>query len=354
MSHRYRRRGWADRHRPRVLDVSPGLTHESGPVRDRSWAPARVVVIAHWSTDPVPSRSVVTLLREFDSAGFETLLVSAAEVAGPLGRVCTWAPGEPSMPDRTTVLRRANVGYDFGSWAAVLHAYPGIGEAEHVVLTNDSLYGPFAPLSGYLRAFEADASPVWGAVAAAYPAPHLQSFLLGFKSGVLGTPGMQGFWSDIRAEGTKTKVIRYGELALSETLEELGLVWSAAISPPSTYDRNPAVHAPLALMDLGFPFLKRAVIGELTSLEEWESIKEGVVRAYGVNPELWLEGPIDVRPVPSRWAATWMELRAVHALDGTPAAARHMTRKARRYLSPRSAGPDQSDEVWLRASHPGF
>ena len=44
VSHRYGRRTWADRNRPRVLDVAPGLVHESGPVRERDWAPERVAV----------------------------------------------------------------------------------------------------------------------------------------------------------------------------------------------------------------------------------------------------------------------------------------------------------------------
>ena len=96
MSRTYGRRGWVDRRRPRVLDVAPGLIHESGPERGRDWSPDRVAVMAHWSTSAEPSRSVVAMLRELDAAGFETVLVSAAEFPGPIGRVCAWAPGRAS------------------------------------------------------------------------------------------------------------------------------------------------------------------------------------------------------------------------------------------------------------------
>jgi len=113
MTHRYGRRTRADRDQPRVLEAASGLRHESGPRREASWAPDRVAVMAHWSADPVPSRSVLTQLHELSAGGYETVLVSAAELDAPLARV--GGAGDLAMPATTTVLRRQNVGYDFGS-----------------------------------------------------------------------------------------------------------------------------------------------------------------------------------------------------------------------------------------------
>ena len=346
MSRRYGRRGWADRHRPRVLDVAPGLNHESGPVLGREWAPDRVAVMAHWSTVVEPSRSVVTLLQELDAAGFETVLVSAAEAPGSIGRICTWAPGEPAMPERTTVLRRANAGYDFGSWACALASFPGITAASRVLLVNDSLIGPFGPITDLLDGFECTGSLAWGALSANYPHPHLQSFLLGFKDQILRTAPVSGFWSDVRVESGKNKVIRYGELELSELLSEAGVGWQAAIVPPNTFELNPAVHAPRALIRRGFPFLKSGVVNGLQSEDQWDGLVAEVMSVHGVDLASWLERPIKTRLSPTRRAATVMELRAVRDLRGPVAAGRHLARKILvslqgSWLSP---GPSRSTE----------
>ena len=89
-----------------------------------------------------------------------------------------WAPGQPTMPDGTTVLRRANVGYDFGSWACVLESLPGVTAAPHVLLVNDSLMGPCAPLTPILNDFAECGAPVWGLSASLQHRSHLQSFFM--------------------------------------------------------------------------------------------------------------------------------------------------------------------------------
>ena len=256
MSPRYARRTWVDRNRPRVLDVAPGLVHESGPVRERDWAPQRVAVMAHWSTRSEPSRSVVTMLRELQAGGYDTVLVSAAEVPGKLGRVCTWAPGQPVMPEVTTVLRRANVGYDFGSWGAVLQAFRGIRRAHRVVLVNDSLIGPFSPLSPLLADFEASSTPVWGLSGSLQHRPHIQSFFVGYRDGVLDSATLRAFWADIRVESRKAKVVRYYELGLSEALDEAGIAWRTMFSPDPRRRGNPTLTSGGQLVDERFPFVK--------------------------------------------------------------------------------------------------
>ena len=329
MTRRLGRRAWVDRRQPRVLDVAPGLIHESGPDLGRAWAPERLALMAHWSMSPVPSRSVVTLLQELDSSGFETVLVSAAQVPGKLVRECPWAPGEAAMPERTTVLRRVNVGYDFGSWASALAAFPGVSGASRVLLVNDSLIGPFGPLNELLEDFEVAPGFVWGALAANYPDPHLQSFLVGYKEQVLRATPLRSFWSEVRVESGKNKVIRYGELGLSAVLRDSGLGWGAAITPPRDFEQNPALHAPLSLLRQGFPFLKRGVVEQIRSGEQWDALAREVEGLYGTELSSWFERPIEIGPCLSRRAATMEELRAVRDLKGPVAAGRHLARKGR-------------------------
>ncbi len=212
--------------------------------------------MAHWSTDLELSRSVVALLRELEIGGYQTVLVSAAEAPGPIGRVCTWAPDSPSIPGATTVLRRANVGYDFGSWAAVLEAFPGIRRARRVLLINDSLIGPFSSLAPILADFEASATPVWGLSSSRQHRPHIQSFFIGYRDGVLDSPAIRAFWKDIRVESRKAKIVRYDELGLAEVLDEAGLSWRTMSRPDPGGSPNPTLGDPVALLAAGFPFVK--------------------------------------------------------------------------------------------------
>ncbi len=245
-----------------MLDVAPGLVHESGPARAASWAPERVAVMAHWSVDPEPSRSVVTMLRELDAGGFDTVLVSAAEASGAIGRVCSWAPGAPSMPENTTVLRRANVGYDFGSWAAVL--------AARVLLVNDSLIGPFASLAPVLADFESCDAAVWGLSGSLQHRPHMQSFFMGYRDGMLDAPALRAFWSDIRVERRKAKIVRYDELGLSEAFDEAGIVWRTMFEPVPGGPQNPTIEDWPGMLRAGFPFVKaEALVAPTTWVAEW-------------------------------------------------------------------------------------
>lgn len=213
-------------------------------------------MLAHWSVDAALSRSVVETLTALSEGGYDTLLVSAAEVPGPLGRECTWAPGAPPLPRSTTLLRRANVGYDFGSWAAALDSYPGVRRAARALLVNDSVLGPIAPLDPVLADFEACSTPVWGLVGSNQHRPHLQTFLVGFKDGVLDSAALRSFWTGVRVETRKSKVIRYGELGLAEALDAAGIRWSAMLPPRPDGPDNPTLQGAEELLEAGIPFVK--------------------------------------------------------------------------------------------------
>lgn len=210
--------------------------------------------MAHWSTDPTPSRSVVETLSQLDSSGYETVLVSAGEFAGPLGRVCSWAPGAPALPMGTTLLRRANVGYDFGTWASVLAALPGLRVASRTLLINDSVVGPLTPLAPALAAFDACPDPVWGLVASHQHRRHIQSFFMGFRDGELDRPVLRRFFSDVRVEASKAKIVRFYELGLAEALDEWGISWTALADELRPV--NPTLALSEELLSAGVPFLK--------------------------------------------------------------------------------------------------
>lgn len=296
-----------------MLAVAPGLTHESGPRRDALWAPGRVAILAHYSTLPEVSRSVVAMLTALDEAGYATVLVSAAQADGRLLRTCSWAPGQPSLPEGTSVVRRANVGHDFGSWAAALAAWPALSDAHRLLLVNDSLVGPFTALDPLLDDFEAASAPLWGLVESRQHRRHLQSFFLGFRDGVLADPRLRAFWDQVRVEPRRTKVLRYGELGLAETEQEAGLSWSALHPAAEGSSANPTLTAWADLLGPTFPFLKRSLLHG-SPAAELERVAAVVADVLQVDLSAWL-GPEDhhVPRGPSHVRGRLVALR--HALD---------------------------------------
>ena len=154
----------------------------------------RVAVLAHWSGSPR-----LTQVRDDDGDGARrggiprrrrqhVRVVGAARLAGI------------DRPTGLTVLRRPNIGYDFGSWATAIDRYPVIAEARRVLLLNDSLVGPFATIEPLLAKFHASAADVWAVTDTAQFEYHLQSYVLGFAGQTLREPPLQAFWRDIRVE----------------------------------------------------------------------------------------------------------------------------------------------------------
>ena len=183
---------------PRVIDANGSSVSVEG---DDDLAAAtgleRVAVLAHWSRSPRLSRSVTTTVRALVEAGYRVVVVSTSESAEPLD----WGIDRPTG---LTVLRRPNVGYDFGSWATAIDRYPAIAKARQVLLLNDSLVGPFTTIEPLLAKFHASAADVWAVTDTAQFEYHLQSYMLGFSGQTLREPPLQAFWRDVSVEARRT------------------------------------------------------------------------------------------------------------------------------------------------------
>ncbi len=241
---------------PLVLEVAAELDHEAGPRIDAGWAPARAVVVASWSEFPVPSRSLRQLVSEFRLAGLEVLLVRAVDSPEPLD----W--GMEGLPPGVTVVRRPNVGYDFGSWCAALAGYPGLARAERLLLVNDSFLGPFGPLAVILRHFDETPVDVWGLASSAQIGFHLQSHMIGFRNGVLSEPGPQRFWRDIRVQPSKPEMIAAYEVGQTAMLraESYSIMAEFPYQWIEPVGCNVTVEGWDQLLDRGFPFIKRELL----------------------------------------------------------------------------------------------
>ena len=244
---------------------------------------SHVAVLAHWSDDERVSRSTCTLVSELQSHGYRVVACSASEFVGPLA----W--DDTVDTSCLTVLRKPNVGYDFGSWSVVLDVIPEIAAAERVLLVNDSTLGPFTALAPVLEKFDATAADVWALTDTDQFGHHLQSYFLGFCGGVLADRTLAAFWANIRHHREKIQIILQNEVALGQLLREEGYTQAAAFSHEHVVERgqNPVIIGWKRLLELGFPFVKREILRTPDVAPMGETMPKVVKQLYGIDVADW-------------------------------------------------------------------
>ena len=229
------------------------------------------------------TRSVATTVTALITAGYRVVVVSTSEVQAPLD----WSGGRPAG---LTVLRRPNVGYDFGSWATAIDRYPAIAEAGRVLLLNDSIVGPFASINPLLAKFHASSADVWAVTDTSQFEYHLQSYILGFAGQILREPPMRAFWRDVRVEASKDDVIWRYELGSSRLLRRERYASDVAI--PFRHlvadGKNPAIIGWQRLLDRGFPFVKRELLVDPSVAPDAETMPAELRRRFDVDVAEWV------------------------------------------------------------------
>jgi lipopolysaccharide biosynthesis protein len=269
---------------PLVLDAQAskvlveGADHLGG-----SGGLARVAVIAHWAPDSRVSRSVAELVHSLRADDYAIAIVSTAECSGPL----EW-PGLP--PAGVTILRRPNIGYDFGSWATALDRYAAVSGADEVLLFNDSLAGPFEPIDHLLASFHDSEVDVWSLTDTTQFGHHLQSYCLGFKHQTLRAAPLARFWRGIRVEPTRDDVIWRYEIGLSQLLHRENYTLGAAIRYGTVVQdgQNPTILGWRSLLDHGFPFVKRELLRRPEVAPDGDQVRPELKRRYGVDVDDWV------------------------------------------------------------------
>lgn len=237
--------------RPRVVDIADPPRHLAGEQVDQWTEPEAVVVLVHWSDRSEVSRSVVESVRQFLANGYRVALCSSAESLH-------W----PEPPAGLAIYRRPNIGYDFGSWAAMLTEFPQLRSADRLLLINDSLVGPFADITPILQDFHNHDGAVWGLVSTTQDGPHLQSHFVGYRGGVLAEGPLARFWDDIRVEPSKRDLILRYEIGQHAVALEAGyevgsaFPWSLVVND----GQNPTSLGWRRLLIWGFPYVKREIV----------------------------------------------------------------------------------------------
>ena len=218
---------------------------------------SRIAYFAHWSASEKVSRSTQLLIKELIEFGYSVVLVSACESPANLDI-------DEEMRQKISIIRKPNIGYDFGSWSVAMQLLPSTRNATHVIIVNDSLVGPFTGLKDLLTKMESSPFDVTGVTDSVQMRHHVQSYFVHFKNGSFQNQEIVDFWNHIHVQEEKMDVIKSYELGLTARAQAARL-FVGALYPwnlVGQYWENPSFDRWERLLDLGFPFIKRQVSRE--------------------------------------------------------------------------------------------
>lgn len=200
-----------------MLNGAESTAAEVGPkVGAADKVPLRWVVYASFDTEGRPAPHALDQLQAYRRAGFSTLVVDTSPLIGDARR--------QGWQDTATVwFQRPNIGYDFQSFNSGLKHLTGALGVDiarlHLILANDSCFGPFLDLEAVLAGFrDQPGRCVFGITDSFEVHYHLQSYWLYFRPDV--APLAQQILAAMPIATGRSEAIETGELALSRLLRD--------------------------------------------------------------------------------------------------------------------------------------
>ncbi|UGV25842.1 polysaccharide biosynthesis-like protein [Rhodopseudomonas boonkerdii] len=201
-----------------VIELAARLIRRSSLLRERIPGDdplsesRKVAVYVHFDPQGTVHEYVLHQLNELVAAGFRVTFVSNAPLLPATSRAAT-------SPLCKEIIWRFNTGYDFGAYKDGIASLGDLNELDALLMMNDSIYGPFWPLSDTLAAIDQSKYDFWG-IADSWEQQryHLQTFFIVFFASALKSSAFKTFWRTLPYVNNKRWVIRNGETRLTQVL----------------------------------------------------------------------------------------------------------------------------------------
>lgn len=240
---------------------------------------APVCLFAQYDPEGRIRPHVLHYLRALVSAGWRIhLAVSGAEAMDPAA-----APELSALG--VDIHLRPNGGLDFGAWRDLLRA--GVaGEAERVLLANDSVFGPMADISPAVRAMRDRQLDAWGFVESREHGRHLQSWFIELTAEALARPAVARVFDQPFETMGKREIVARGELALGAAMRAEGLSFAGVHS--ASGPTNPMHYSWRTLLTGSVPFLKAELVRDNPWRIGWADAWRREVERLGY-PSAWID-----------------------------------------------------------------
>lgn len=176
----------------------------------------RIAVFVHYDRHGQVADYVRYYLEQLNIAGYSVVFVTNSPKLTTAA--LTVLQGRAAL-----ILRRRNLGYDFGAYRDAQREIPNLSRLDSLILANDSVYGPFQPLTELLRLADPQQADIWGINDSYEKRYHLQSYFLVLNRTALLSAGLQVFWDRLRYVRSKSFVINFYEVGFSQAALSAGL-----------------------------------------------------------------------------------------------------------------------------------
>ena len=158
------------------------------------------------------------------------------------------------------IIVKRNVGYDFGAWKSGLnHLEESLDSYEHLILCNDSVYGPMYDLQTICDTMQE--FDLWSMTDNYEIDYHLQSYFMVYGKKAFTHPVFQNFWENFTIYHNKQMIIEKNEIGFSREMMQTGLSYGAYFSCKEKYFVNVLHYYWRELIrDHKFPFVKKELL----------------------------------------------------------------------------------------------
>ncbi|MEA1647900.1 rhamnan synthesis F family protein [Nitrospirillum sp. BR 11164] len=168
----------------------------------------KIAVFNHYDPRGIVHDYVVYFIAKLAEAGYAIIFASNCPKLSA-------AETEKVLPHVAWVLKRRNIGWDFGAFKDGIALINDLGALDHLLITNDSIYGPLQDINEVVERTDPAIADVWGLTDSWDRHFHLQSYFVVFHQAVLRSPSFAKFWRRVRYYRSKRWVIRDYEIGLT-------------------------------------------------------------------------------------------------------------------------------------------
>ena len=184
--------------------------------------------------------------------------------------------------------------YDFGSYQrglAFAEQQGWLVDASHVLLTNDSVVGPFGDFESFVGSMLNSGDCLWGVSESYLYRPHVQSYFLLMSRELFTCYSIREFFKAVVVQPSRHDVIQSYELGFSRLVLQEGFSWQVVLKAGEMCDPTSGeivgnmTSYPMLLLEKNIPFIK------VKALRDYRVNQDGLHRTCRLiashYPEMW-------------------------------------------------------------------
>ncbi|HWP22458.1 MAG TPA: rhamnan synthesis F family protein [Candidatus Cryosericum sp.] len=227
----------------------------------------RIAFFVHYDKDCLLSDSDAAYMQELAEYADEIVFITNSELsAKDLNKV---------RSKKVRILRRGNIGFDFGAWkdAVTEYGFDRLGEFDQVIFANNSNFAPLWSLSSVFSEMERrDPVDFWGIIeyprgfasdemTKVYIDAHIQSYFFVTERSLTSSPAFEAYWNRVGYHASIMGVIEHEETEMTKFFTDRGFTYGVFLSESAlvmekTKNNAPYMY-PRSLVLLNSPFVKK-------------------------------------------------------------------------------------------------